>query len=86
MLLQHAIIYHEARDWICLQNQTQLTYQSLLTHKKLLEQVCEQYQMVQAKGTAMLTPCLQPHPQSTKMQSQQTLTPNAPGAAIPIPE
>ena len=44
MLLAHAIRYHEARDWIRLQNQSTLTYQLLLAHCKLLEQRCEQYQ------------------------------------------
>ena len=43
MLLAHAIKYHEAREWIRLQDQTRLTYQSLLNHCKLLEQRCEQY-------------------------------------------
>ena len=37
MALQHAVKYHEARDWICLQDQDTLTYQSLLTHCKQLE-------------------------------------------------
>ena len=44
MLLAHDIKYHEARDWIRLQDQSTLTYQSLLNHCKLLEQRCEQYQ------------------------------------------
>ena len=44
MLLQHAVRFHEARDWICLQDQSQLTYASLLQHCKTLEQRCEQYQ------------------------------------------
>ena len=34
MLLVHAIKYHEARDWIRLQDQSTLTYQSLLNHCK----------------------------------------------------
>ena len=38
MLLQHAIKFHEARDWIRLQDPATLTYQSLLNHCKLLEQ------------------------------------------------
>ena len=42
MLLVHAIKYHEARDWIRLQNQSTLTYQLLLAHCKLLEHRCEQ--------------------------------------------
>ena len=32
MVLQYAFKYHEARDWICLQDQSTLTYQSLLAH------------------------------------------------------
>ena len=55
MLLAHAIKYHEARDWIRLQDQSTLTYQSLLNHCKLLEQRCEQYQKAQLKGRAGLT-------------------------------
>ena len=55
MLLQHAVKYHEARDWIRLQDQTQLTYISLLQHCKLLEQHCEQFQKAQARGRAELT-------------------------------
>ena len=55
MLLAHAIKYHEARDWIRLQNQSNLTYQSLLAHCKLLEQRCEQYQKAQLRGRAELT-------------------------------
>ena len=55
MLLAHAIKYHEARDWIRLQNQTTLTYQSLLSHCKLLEQRCEQFQKAQLRGRAELT-------------------------------
>ena len=38
MLLQHAVRFHEARDWICLQDQGQLTYASLLQYCKTLEQ------------------------------------------------
>ena len=55
MLLVHAIKYHEARDWIRLQNQSTLTYQSLLAHCKLLEQRCEQFRKAQLKGRAELT-------------------------------
>ena len=38
MLLQHAVQFHEARDWICLQDQNQLTYASLVQHCKMLGQ------------------------------------------------
>ena len=55
MLLQHAVKYHETCDWIRLQDQTQLTYTSLLQHCKLLEQCCEQFQKAQARGRAELT-------------------------------
>ena len=55
MLLAHAIKYHEAGDWIRLQNQSTLTYQLLLAHCKLLEQRCEQYQKAQLRGRAELT-------------------------------
>ena len=55
MLLQHAVRFHEARDWICLQDQNQLTYASLLQHCKTLEQRCEQYQKARIKGRAELT-------------------------------
>ena len=40
MVLQHAVKDHEARDWICMQDQTTLTYQSLLAHCKQLEARC----------------------------------------------
>ena len=43
MLVQHAVRFHEARDWICLQDQNQLIYASLLQHCKTFEQRCEQY-------------------------------------------
>ena len=38
MLLVHSVIFHETRDWIRLQDQSALMYQSLLQHCKLLEQ------------------------------------------------
>ena len=55
MFLAHAIGYHEARDWIRLQNQSTLTYQWLLAHCKLLVRRCEQYQKAQLRGRAELT-------------------------------
>ena len=55
MLLQHAGQFHEARDWIHLQDQSQLTYASLIQHCKMLEQCCEQFQKPQIKGRAELT-------------------------------
>ena len=55
IILQHVVKYHEARDWICLQNQNTLTYQSLLTHCEQLEQHCKQFQKAKAHGRAELT-------------------------------
>ena len=55
MLLIHAVKYHEARDWVRLQDQSKLTYQMLLNHCKLLEQRCDQFQKAQMKGRAQLT-------------------------------
>ena len=55
MLLTHAVKYHEARDWIRLQDQCILMFQTLLYHCKLLEQRCEQFQKAQLKGRAELT-------------------------------
>ena len=55
MLLAHSVKYHEARDWIRLQGQSTLTYQSLLNHGKSLEQHCEQFKKAQIKDRAELT-------------------------------
>ena len=54
MVLQHAVPYHEARNWIQLQDQSQLTYQYLLAQCKLLESSCEQYQKAKERGGADL--------------------------------
>ena len=54
MVLQHAVKYHEARDWIRQQDQSQLTYQALLSHCKMLEVWCEQYQKAKERGHANL--------------------------------
>ena len=54
MLLQHAMHFHEARDWICQQDQSELTYQCLLSHCKLLESRCKQYQKARERGWADL--------------------------------
>ena len=35
MVLQHAVRYHKARDWIRHQDQSQLTYQALLSDCKM---------------------------------------------------
>ena len=50
MLLQHAVHFHMARDWICQQDQSNLTHQSLLSHCKLLESRCKQYQKARERG------------------------------------
>ena len=55
MLLQHAIKYHEAHNWIGLQDPATITYQTLLHHCKLLKQRCEQFRKAQQKGRAELT-------------------------------
>ena len=55
MLLQHAIRYHEARNWIRQQDPATLTYKSLLQHCKTLEQQCEHFIKAQQKGRAELT-------------------------------
>ena len=55
MLLTDAVKYHEARDWIRLQDQSTLTFQTLLNQCKLLEQRCEQFQKAQLIGRAELT-------------------------------
>ena len=54
MVLQHAVRYHKARDWIRKQDHSQLTYQSLLFHCKLLESRCKQYQKARDRGHADL--------------------------------
>ena len=55
MVLQHAVKYHEARDWICFQDQSTLMYQSLLAHCPQLEARCEQFQQAKAQGRPHLT-------------------------------
>ena len=54
MVLQHAVKYHETRDWIRLQDRSQLTYQALLSHCKMVEAHCEQYQKAKERGHANL--------------------------------
>ena len=51
MVLQHAVKYHEARDWIRQQDQSQLTCQALLSHCKMLE---TWYQKAKERGHADL--------------------------------
>ena len=50
MVLQHAVKYHEVRDWICLQDRSTLTYQSLLNYCTQLEARCEQFKQAQAQA------------------------------------
>ena len=50
MVLQHNVRYHEARDWIRHQDQSQLTYQALLSHCKMLKSWCEQFQKAKERG------------------------------------
>ena len=54
VVLQHAVKYHEARDWIRQQDQSQLMHQALLLHCKMLEALCEQYQKAKERGHADL--------------------------------
>ena len=51
MVLQHAVCYHEARDWTRQQDQSQLTYKALLSHCKLLESRCKMYQKARERET-----------------------------------
>ena len=55
MVLQHTVKYHEARDWIRLQDQSTVMYQSLLAHCTQLEARCKQFQQAKAQGRAHLT-------------------------------
>ena len=55
MVLQHSVKYHEAQDWIHLQDQSTLTYQSLLNYCTQLEARCEQFKQAQAQGRAQLS-------------------------------
>ena len=55
MLLQHTVCFHKARDWICQQDQSELTYQPLVSHCKVLESSCKQYQKAMNWGRADLT-------------------------------
>ena len=54
-ILQHAIIYHGARDWTHLQNQSTLTYDKLLFHCRMPETWCKQFQKAKGKGHTELT-------------------------------
>ena len=54
MVLQHAVKYHEACNWIRLQDQFALTYQSLLNYCTQLEARCNQFKQAQVQGRAQL--------------------------------
>ena len=49
MVLQYAVQYHKAQDWICQQDQSQITYQALLSQCQLLESCCEMFQKAKEK-------------------------------------
>ena len=55
MVLQHTVKYHEVWDWIHLQDQSTLTYKSLLNYCTQLEARREQFKQVQAQGRAQLS-------------------------------
>ena len=55
MALHHVVKYHKTRDCIHSQDQSTLSYWSLVAHCKQLETCCEQFQQAQAKGRAHLT-------------------------------
>ena len=54
MVLQHAVKYHERCNWIQLQDQDALTYQSLLNYCTQLEARCDQLKQAQVQGRAQL--------------------------------
>ena len=54
MVLQHAVKFHEACDWIWLQDQDALTYQSFLNYCTQLEGRCDQFKQAQVQGRAQL--------------------------------
>ena len=54
MVLQHSVQFHKARDWIHQQEQSELTYQSLLFQCKLFESQYEKYQKAKEQGRAGL--------------------------------
>ena len=76
MVLQQVVKYHEARDWIQLQDQNTLTYQSLLDHCKQLEARYKQFQQAQVQGTVQLTTitAASASPSSLHANTQSTTT------------
>ena len=73
MLLQHAIKYNEACNWIRLQDPATLTYKILLHHYKLLEKRCKQFRKAQQKGCAELTTLTTTSTTQTSLH-QETIT------------
>ena len=55
VVLQHAVRYYKARDWIRHQDQSQLTYQALLSHCKMLKLQCEQFQKAKERGSCQFS-------------------------------
>ena len=55
MVLQHAVCYHEAWNWIHQQDQFQLAYQALLVQCQLLESCCEMFQKSKENDPTELT-------------------------------
>ena len=74
MVLQHAVKYHEAQDWICLQDQSTLTYQSLLNYCTQLEARCEQFKQAQAQGRAQLSSITAASATSSSLLTQSATT------------
>ena len=75
MVLQHAVQYreyHEARDWVQLQDQSQL--KALLSHCKLLESCCEEFQKAKEKGQADLTPLTTATPTASSIHTDTLST------------
>ena len=54
IVLQHTVTYHETCDWIQVQDQDALTYQSLLNYCTQLEARCNQFKQAQVQGRAQL--------------------------------
>ena len=71
MVLQHAVKYLWAQDWIHLQHQDSLTYQSLLNYCTQLEARCKHYQQAWVHDKAQLTTIIAASvtPSSLHMQS-----------------
>ena len=73
LVLQHTVKYHEACNWIWLQDQDALTYQSLLNYCTKCEATCDQFKQAQAQVRAQLASITSASaPQSLHMQSATT--------------